>query len=154
MTAVIIPPLAVVLGAAFGAAIRNHRRWIIGTAVAAPVLATIALIVQFVPGGYESCQSTTAGADTCQALPAVDGWSPLAFAIAFGLIALSFAPVASAIRGAWWIAAASAVLQSIPQVISFGGFLDWAPALLATVAVAFAVAWSKPVVQSVSSPTV
>jgi len=40
--------------------------------------------------------------------------------------------------GKWWPAAASAVLQAIPQVISFGGFLDWAPAPVVTIAVAFA----------------
>lgn len=154
MTAVIIPPLALVLGAALGAAIRNHRRVIVATAIAAPVLATIALVAQFVPGGYESCQSSTSGAGSCRTLPAVAGWSPLAFAIAFVLIAIAFAALASAITGAWWLAAASAILQGIAQVASFGGFLDWAPALLATVAVAFAVAWSKPVVQHVSSPTV
>jgi len=29
------------------------------------------------------------------------------------------------------------LLQAIPQVISFGGFIDWAPALTVTIAVAF-----------------
>ena len=63
---------------------------------------------------------------------------PLPYLIAMGLIALSLAPLASVRLGKWWPAAVSALLQAIPQVISFGGFIDWAPALAVTIAVAFA----------------
>jgi hypothetical protein len=36
-------------------------------------------------------------------------------------------------------------VQAVPQVISFGGFIDWAPALAVTVGVAFAVAGARSV---------
>lgn len=140
----IIPVLALMLGAGLGFVIRDRRRLILAVAIAAPIVSVVALVAQFVPGGGESCQSTTLGTSSCQAVPAVRGWDgPLPFAIAFALIVLSVAPLVSARRGAWWPAAASAALQAIPQVISFGGFIDWAPALLATVGVACGVAWSS-----------
>lgn len=140
----IIPPLALILGAGLGFAMRNRRRLILAVAIAAPLLSAVALVAQFIPGGGESCTSTTSGASSCQAVPAVEGWDgPLPFAIAFALIVLSAAPLVSARTGAWWPATASAALQAIPQVISFGGFIDWAPALLATVGVACGVAWSS-----------
>lgn len=140
----VLLPLAMILGAGLGLVIRNRRRLILAVAVAAPILSVVALVAQFVPGGGESCQSSTFGTSTCQAVPAVQGWDgPLPFVIAFALMALSLAPLVSARTDAWWPAAASAALQAIPQVISFGGFLDWAPALLATVGVACGVAWSS-----------
>lgn len=140
----IIPPLGLILGAGLGFVMRNRQRLILAVAIAAPLLSVVALVAQFIPGGGESCQSTTFGTSTCQAVPAVEFWSgPIPFAIAFALIVLSLAPLASALTGAWWPAAASAALQAIPQVISFGGFIDWAPALLATVGVAYGVAWSS-----------
>jgi len=67
----------------------------------------------------------------------------LPFAIAIALIALSLVPLASVRTRNWWPAAASAALQAIPQVISFGGFLAWAPALAVTVAMAFALVPSR-----------
>jgi hypothetical protein len=140
----IVPPLALIVGAGLGFAMRNRRRLILAVAIAAPLVSVAALVAQFVPGGGESCTSTTSGASSCQAVPAVEGWDgPLPFAIAFALILVSLAPLVSARTGAWWPAAISAVLQAIPQVISFGGFIDWAPALLATVGVACGVAWSS-----------
>jgi len=140
----VILPLALILGAGLGLVMRNRRRLILAVAIAAPVLSIVALAAQFVPGGGESCTSTTSGASSCQAVPAVEGWDgPLPFAIALALIVLSLAPLVSARTGAWWPAAAAAFLQAIPQVISFGGFIDWAPALLATVGVACGVGWSS-----------
>jgi hypothetical protein len=140
----IILPLALILGAGLGLVMRNRRRLILVVAIATPLLSVLALVAQFVPGGVESCQSTTFGTSTCEALPAVEAWDgPVPFAIAVALIVLSLAPLVSARTGAWWPAAASAALQAIPQVISFGGFIDWAPALLATVAVACGVGWSS-----------
>lgn len=140
----VILPLALVLGAGLGLVMRNRRGLILAFAIAAPILSIVALAAQFVPGGGESCQSSTFGTSTCQAVPAVEGWDgPVPFAIAFALIVLSLAPLVSALTGAWWPAAVAAFLQAIPQVISFGGFLDWAPALLATVGVACAVGWSS-----------
>jgi hypothetical protein len=124
---------------------RGHGRMIMSIAVLAPVLAILALVAQFVPGGAEECTSTSAGASVCQSLPAVSAWGgPLPFVIAGSLILLSGAPLVSLRFGAWWVSAVSAALQSIPQVISFGGFIEWAPALLATVAVTFALLGSRP----------
>lgn len=140
----LILPLALILGAGLGFVMRNRRRLILAVAIAAPLVSVVALVAQFVPGGGESCQSSTFGTSTCQAVPAVQFWDgPVPYAIAVALIVLSLAPLVSARTGAWWPAAASAALQAIPQVISFGGFIDWAPALLATVGVACAVAWSS-----------
>src|SRR5437868_4435055 len=134
----LILPLALAVGA-LGLIARGHRRVVLAIAIAAPILSVLALAAQFLPGGAESCTSTTSGPAVCHAEPAVSGWSgPLPFAIAVALIALSLAPLASVRTGRWWPVAASAVLQAIPQVISFGGFLDWAPALAMTIAVAFA----------------
>lgn len=141
----IIPPLALMTAAIIGLVARGHRPVIKAIAVLAPRLSIVALVAQFVPGGAQTCESSTTGPSVCHALPAVSGWGgPPPFAIAGTLILLSVAPLISVRTGAWWLAAVSAGLQSIPQVISFGGFVDWAPALLATMAVAFAIAWSKP----------
>lgn len=144
----IIPPLALIVGAGLGLILRNRRRAIGSLAVLAPVLAVLALVAQFIPGGADECSSRlTSGLSSalsvCQAVPAVSGWSgPLPYAIAGCLVLLSFAPLVSVRSGAWWVSAASAAVQAVPQVISFGGFVDWAPALLATVAVTFAIALS------------
>jgi hypothetical protein len=138
----IIPPLALVLGAIIGLLARSHNRLVGFIAFSAPVLALAAFAAQFVPGGAESCQSSTNGSSVCQPLPAVSGWDgPLPYAIATCLVVLSLAPLVSIRVGGWWWAAISAVVQAVPQVLSFGGFVDWAPALLATTAVAFALAW-------------
>ena len=59
--------------------------------------------------------------------------------IATALVVLSLAPLVSLRTGSWVPAASAAVLQAVPQAISWG-LSDWAPALLATVAVAFALA--------------
>jgi hypothetical protein len=108
-------------------------------AFAAPILSLFALAAQFVPGGAESCTGSLDGTSVCQALPAVSGWEgPLPYAIAASLVLLSLAPLVSLRTGSWWPAAVSALLQAVPQVISFGGFVDWAPALLVTIAIAFA----------------
>jgi hypothetical protein len=139
----LILPVALAIGA-LGLLARGHRRVALALAIAAPILSVLALIAQFVPGGAESCTSSTSGPTVCQAEPAVSGWGgPLPFVIAMALIALSLVPLASVRTGRWWPAAASAVLQAIPQVISFGGFLDWAPALAVTIAVAFAVVGAR-----------
>jgi hypothetical protein len=139
-----ILPVALVVGA-LGLLIRGHRRTVLILAAAAPLLSVLAFIAQFVPGGVESCTSSTSGPDMCRSLPAVTAWeAPLPYSIAIGLIVLSLAPLVSVRTGKWGPAAVSAVLQAIPQVISFGGFLDWAPALAVTIAVAFAVAGPRP----------
>jgi hypothetical protein len=114
-------------------------------AIATPILSVLALAAQFVPGGYESCSSSTEGPSVCQSLPAVSGWAgPLPYTIAIVLILLSLAPAVSMRTGKRWPATVSAVLQVIPQVISFGGFLFWAPALVATVAFAIAFTEAPP----------
>jgi hypothetical protein len=149
----LIPPLALAFGA-LGLLARGHRRVIWLLVVAAPILSIVAFAAQFVPGGAEACTSSAEGTN-CLPLPAVSGWgSPLPYVIAVGLILLSLAPLASVRSGKWWPAAVSALLQAVPQVVSFGGFVDWAPALVATIAVVFAVAATPPVVspQVVGSP--
>jgi hypothetical protein len=114
-------------------------------AIATPILSVLALAAQFVPGSYESCTSSTEGPSVCQSLPAVSGWGgPLPYTIAIVLILLSLAPAVSMRTGKRWPATVSAVLQVIPQVISFGGFLFWAPALVATVAFAIAFTEAPP----------
>ncbi len=135
----LIPPLALAVGA-LGLLARGHRRVVLALAFAAPILSVVAFAAQFVPGGAESCTSSAGGSNVCQSVPAVSGWGgPLPYLIAIGLILLSLVPLASVRTGKWWPAAASALLQAVPQVISFGGFVDWAPALAVTVGVAFAV---------------
>ena len=139
----LILPLALALGA-LGLIARGHRRVVLAIAIAAPILSVLALAAQFLPGGAESCTSTISGPTICHAEAAVSGWSgPLPFAIAIALIALSLVPLASVRTRNWWPAAASGALQAIPQVISFGGFLAWAPALAVTIAMAFAVVPSR-----------
>jgi hypothetical protein len=114
-------------------------------AIATPILSVLALAAQFVPGGYESCSSSTSGPTVCQSLPAVSGWGgPLPYTIAVVLILLSLAPLVSMRTGKRWPATVSAVLQVIPQVISFGGFLFWAPALVTTIAFAIAFTEASP----------
>jgi len=138
---VIVPPLALILGALAGYVVRGHRRAVLVLALATPAFSLLAFAAQFVPGGAESCTSSISGAQTCNALPAVSGWSgPLPYTIAVALLLLALVPLVSFRLHDWRPAAASAVLQAVPQVVSFGGFLDWAPALLLTVAVAFALA--------------
>src|SRR2546430_1871192 len=134
----LIPPLALAVGA-LGLLARGRWRLVLVLAVAAPVLSVLAFVAQFVPGGAESCRVSSGGLNICQSLPAVSGLAgPLPYLIATALIVLSLAPLASVRTKRWWPAAVSAVLQAVPQVISFGGFIDWAPALAVTIAVAFA----------------
>src|SRR6266576_5713476 len=107
----LIPPLALALGA-LGLLARGHRRVVLALALAAPILSVLALAAQYLPGGLESCTSSTSGPTVCHAEPAVSGWSgPLPFAIAIALIALSLGPLATVRTGHWWPAAASAGLQ-------------------------------------------
>jgi len=134
----LILPVALAVGA-LGLLARGRRRVVLTLAVAAPILSVLALAVQYLPSGLESCTASTSGPMVCRSLPAVYAWAgPVPYLIAIGLIVLSLAPLASVRVGKWWPAAASALLQAIPQVISFGGFIDWAPALAVTIAVAFA----------------
>lgn len=136
----VIPLLAVLLGAPIGLAIRGRKRVVMAVALAVPVLAILGFAAQLVPGGVEECSSSTSGTDVCKQLPAIAAWSgPLPFLIAVLLVVLALAPLLSVRTRTWWIAAASAGLQAIAQVVSFGAFVAWAPALLATVIVAFAV---------------
>jgi hypothetical protein len=122
-----------------------RRRALLILAIAAPILSLLAFGAQFVPGGYESCTSSIEGPTVCQSLPAVSGWGgPLPYTIAIVLILLSFAPVVSMRTAKRRPATVSAVLQVIPQVISFGGFLFWAPALVATIAFAIAFTEASP----------
>ena len=133
--------MPVVLGiGATGLLARGHRRVVWLLAIAAPLLSVLALAAQFRPGGAESCTSSINGTSACQSLPAVSGWDgPLPFVIAAVLILLSLAPLGSAHTCKWWPAAVSALMQLVAQGISFGGFIEWAPALAVTIAVAFAV---------------
>ena len=134
----LILPVAIAVGA-LGLLARGRRRVVLTLAVAAPILSVLALAAQYLPSGLESCTASTSGPMVCRSLPAVYAWAgPVPYLIAIGLIVLSLAPLASVRVGKWWPAAASALLQVIPQVISFGGFIDWAPALAVTIAVAFA----------------
>ncbi len=136
--AVFLVPLALAVGA-LGYFARGRRRVVLVLVVSAPLLSVLAFALQFVPGGVEMCRSSTAGAELCKSLPAVSAWEgPLPYAIASALVLLSLAPLASVRTERRWPAVVSSVLQAIPQVISFGGFVDWAPALAATIAVAFA----------------
>lgn len=148
----LVPPIALILGAILGllARQRPHARTIL--MVAAPVLSVVALAAQFVPDGVQSCTSTANGSTVCQSLPAVAAWGGvLPYLIAIALVLLSFGTVVSARTGSWLPAGISALLQSLPQVISFGGFLDWAPALVATVAMAFVVSVRGPTNASTST---
>jgi len=136
---VFLIPVALAVGA-LGYFARGRRRVVLILAVSAPLLSVLAFAVQFVPGGVETCSSSTDGTSFCKSLPAVSAWEgPLPYAIAVALVLLSLAPLASVRTDRRSPAVVSAVLQAIPQVISFGGFVDWAPALAATIAVAFAV---------------
>ncbi len=140
----IVPPLALVLGAPVGYLLRARPRAVGYVAIATPALSVLAMLAQLVPGGGMECVSTVAGSSTCQAVPAIAMWSgPLPYAIAAELVVLSLAPLLSVRLRSWWPAGASAVLQAVPQLISFGGFVAWAPALLATTIVAFAFAFSR-----------
>jgi hypothetical protein len=140
----IIPPLALIFGAGIGLIARGHRRVVTLIAFSAPALALAAFAAQFAPGGAESCTSSIDGSTVCRSVPAVSGWDgPLPYAIATCLVVLTLAPLVNLRTGGWWLTGMSAVLQAVPQVISFGGFIDWAPALLATTAVAFALAWRR-----------
>ena len=130
---------AVVIGVGVGFVAQGRPRVLLGLAVAAPLLAVAALAAQFVPGGATECTGTLSGPNTCRAMPAVSGWSLLAFAIALAVVVLSFAPLISLRTGSWIPAGLAAVLQALPIMISWG-LSDWAPALLATIAVAFALA--------------
>jgi hypothetical protein len=122
-----------------------RRRAVLIVAMATPILSVLAFAAQFVPGGYESCTSSIEGPTVCHSLPAVSGWGgPLPYTIAIVLILLSLAPLVSMRTGKRWPATVSAVLQVIPQVISFGGFLFWAPALVATIAFAIAFTEAPP----------
>jgi len=134
----LILPVALAVGA-LGLLARGRRRVVLTLAVAAPILSVLALAAQYLPSGLESCTASTSGPMVCRSLPAVYAWAgPVPYLIAIGLIVLSLAPLASVRVGKWRPAAASALLQAIPQVISSGGFIDWAPALAVTIAVAFA----------------
>ena len=149
----LILPLALAIGA-IGLLARGHRRVVLILAFAAPILSVGAFTAQFVPGGAESCTASTGGPNVCQSLPAVSGWDgPLPYIIAIGLILLSLGPLASVRTGKWWPAAASGLLQAVPQVISFGGFIDWAPALAVTAVVAFAFV-GAPHVRAPAAPRV
>lgn len=124
----------------------GRRRAVLIVAIAVPILSVLAFAAQFVPGGVQSCSSSTDGPTVCQSLPAVSGWGgPLPYAIAIALVLLSLAPLVSVSTGKRWPATVSALLQVIPQVISFGGFIAWAPALAATIAFAFAFTGTPPV---------
>jgi hypothetical protein len=141
----LIAPLALAIGS-LGLLARGHRRVVLVLAFAAPILSVGAFAAQFVQGGAESCTASTGGPNVCQSLPAVSGWGgPLPYLIAVVLILLSLAPFASVQTRKWWPAAASSLLQAVPQVISFGGFIDWAPALAVTASVAFAIAGARSV---------
>lgn len=136
----LVPLLALAVGA-LGYFARGHRRAVLSMAIAAPILSLLAFAAQFVPGGVETCSSSTDDSSLCRSLPAVSAWAgPLPYLIAFALVVLSLAPLVSVRTGRRWPAVVSAVLQAIAQVISFGGFVDWAFALAATIAVAFALA--------------
>ena len=129
-----------------------RRRAVLVLAIAAPILSVLAFAAQFVPGGAESCSSSTEGPTVCQSLPAISGWGgPGPYAIAIVLILLSLAPLVSLRTGKRWPATVSAVLQVIPQVISFGGFIFWAPALAVTIAFAAAFIEARPVRLPVAS---
>lgn len=123
----------------------GHSRIVLAVAIAAPILSVAALGAQFIPGGVESCTSTTeGGSSVCQSLPAISAWAgPLPYAIAAALILLSLAPLASVLAGRRLPAVASAILQALPQVMSFGGFIAWAPVLVATIVVAIAMSESR-----------
>ena len=141
----LIPPLALALGA-LGLLARGHRRVVLGLALAVPILSLLAFVAQFYPSGIEVCMGSTSGTNVCHSEAPISAWAgPLPYAIAVALTALSFVPLVSVRTGKWWPAAASAVLQAIPQVISFGGFVDWAPALLVTIMVAFALTGARSV---------
>ena len=148
----IIPPLALLLGALFGFVVRGRGRIVLALAIATPLVALLAFSAQFVPGGAMECTASTSGAEACRSLPAVTGWSQPAFAIAVLLEVLAFAPLVSVRLSNPWPAAGAAVLQAVFQVISFGGFIDWAPALLLTITVAFALAW-RPAKTLIQGPS-
>lgn len=136
----LIPPLALILGAIIGLLVRRRPRLFRPLALATPVLSLLALAAQFVPGGMQRCTSSLGGQLSCEALPAVAAWSgPVPYAIAAALVLLSLGPLLAVRTGSRVPVAAAALLQAVPHVISFGGFVAWGPALLPTVAVAFAV---------------
>jgi H+/Cl- antiporter ClcA len=132
---IVIPAIAFILGGLIGTTARHRIHAQMLLLFAAPVLSMLAFFVQFLPfAGGELCTSTV-----CRPVPPVAGWSGhLPYLIAIGLVLLSFATVVSFWTDNWAPAAISAVLQCVPQVSSFGGFIDWAPTLVVTIAMAFA----------------
>ena len=131
---------AVVLGIGAGFAARGHDRILLAIAIACPVLTIAAFAAQLIPGGATECVGTLDGANTCRAVAAVSGWSdPVPYVIAATLAVLSFAPLLSLRSNNAVAVGVAAVLSGLPQVISWG-FSDWAPALLAMVTVAVALA--------------
>ena len=151
---IILAP-AVVAGA-LGLLLRGRRRSTAALAWGTPALSLLAMLVQYLPIGGVECQSTTTGSQVCRSLPAVAFWGgPGPYLIAFGLIVLSFAPLLTLRTGRRWPTVVSAVLQAVAQVVSFGGFLAWGPALLTTCAFAFAFepeSAAGPVAPSSSGP--
>jgi hypothetical protein len=106
---------------------------------AAPLASVLAFAALFVPGGVTSCSGSSTGGEACRSLPAVTAFSPEAMAIAIVLVALGFAAPLALWQRRRGYAVASAMLQVVPQVISFGGFLLWLPALALTVVAALVV---------------
>jgi hypothetical protein len=146
---ILLPALAIGI---LGLLARGRPRVVLVLAIAAPVFSIAAFAAQLLPGGVQSCTSSTSGPAVCQSLPALSAWGgPLPFLIAGALFLLALAPLASVRAGSWRPAAISAALQAVPQVISFG-FLDWAPALAVTIAVAAALSGPRPVHAAVGSP--
>src|SRR2546429_9090775 len=98
----LIVPFAVILGAVIGLLAQDRPRAQRVLVVATPVLSVLAMLVQFLPFGVESCSSTDSGPAVCQSLPMVTAWGgPLPFAIAAALILLSLGPLVSARTRSW-----------------------------------------------------
>lgn len=135
----IIPPLALLLGGVLGLLLRGRRRSTATLAWATPALSLLAMLAQYLPIGGAECESTSTGSQVCRSLPGVAFWGgPEPYLIALVLIVLSFAPLLTLGTGRRWPTILSALLQAVPQVVSFGGFLAWGPALFSTCAFAFA----------------
>jgi hypothetical protein len=141
-----LPTLALlspVGGAVLGIALRHRPGSQLAVAALAPALSLLALAVAFLwPGPVHTCSSfTTVGgteSETCGSLPLAAAFSwPLTYLVVGALVLLSAAPLVSVWLRSWLPAGASAFLQFVVLILSFGGLFFWVPALVITVAIAF-----------------
>jgi hypothetical protein len=140
--------LSLAVGVPLGLLLRDRLRAQLVVAGLVPLLSLLAFAAQFIPGGGSMvCTSFTTVSGgvaeqtpitSCGSVPNFEAWGgPLPASIALALVLLSFAPLLSLRLKSWLPAGVAAVLAAVPQAISMG-FFHWLPALVLTIAMAFA----------------